>query len=43
MIVSSNDVRCRDMGGEESTIKEVGCGGNEDSKMDGWSHKAGQN
>ena len=27
---TSNDVRCRDLGSEESTIEEVGCGGNED-------------
>ena len=26
----SNDVRCRDMGSEESTRDEVLCGGNED-------------
>ena len=31
---TSNDVRCRDMGCEESTREEVGCGGNEDVKMD---------
>ena len=32
--------------GEESTIEEVGCrpcSGNEDVKMDEWSHQAGQN
>ena len=40
---SSNDVQCRDMGSEESTRAEVGCGGNEDVKMDEWSHQAGQN
>ena len=39
----SNDVRCRDMGSEERTRYEVGCGGNEDVKMDEWSHQAGQN
>ena len=39
---TSNDVRCRDLGSEESK-KEVGCGGNEDVKMDEWSHQAGQN
>ena len=38
-----NDVRCRDVGSEERTIEEVGCGGNEDVKMDEWSHQAGQN
>ena len=27
---TSNDVRCRDLGSEESTREEVGCGGNED-------------
>ena len=27
---TSNDVRCRDVGSEESTREEVGCGGNED-------------
>ena len=40
---TSNDVRCRDLGSEESTREEVGCGGNEDVKMDDWSHQAGQN
>ena len=40
---TSNDVRCRDVGSEESTREEVGCGGNEDVKMDEWSHQAGQN
>ena len=40
---TSNDVRCRDLGSEESTREEVGYGGNEDVKMDGWSHQAGQN
>ena len=40
---TSNDVRCRDVGSEESTSEEVGCGGNEDVKMDEWSHQAGQN
>ena len=30
---TSNDVRCRDVGSEESTREEVGCGGNEDVKM----------
>ncbi len=38
-----NDVRCRYVGNEESTREEVGCGGNEDVKMDEWSHQAGQN
>ena len=28
---------------EESTREEVGCGGNEDVKMDEWSHQDGQN
>ena len=37
---TSNDVRCRDMGSEESTEEEVGCGRNEDVKMDEWSHQA---
>ena len=41
--ITSNDVRCRDLGSEESTREEVGCGGNEDVKMDEWSHQAGQN
>ena len=27
---TSNDVRCRDVGSEESTREEIGCGGNED-------------
>ena len=36
---TSNDVRCRDVGSEESTREEVGCGGNEDVKMDDWSHQ----
>ena len=40
---TSNDVWCRDLGTEESTREEVGCGGNEDVKMDEWSHQAGQN
>ena len=40
---TSNDVRCRYVGSEESTREEVGCGGNEDVKMDEWSHQAGQN
>ena len=35
--------RCRDLGSEESTTEEIGCGGNEDVKMDAWSHQAGQN
>ena len=39
----SNDVRCRDVSSEESTIEEVGCGGNEDVKMDEWSRQDGQN
>ena len=39
---TSNDVRCRDVGSENSTREEVGCGGNEDVKMDEWSHQAGQ-
>ena len=28
---------------EESTREEVGCAGNEDVKMDEWSHQDGQN
>ena len=40
---TSNGVRCRDVGSEESTREEVGCGRNEDVKMDEWSHPAGQN
>ena len=39
---TSNDVRGRYLGSEESTSDEVGCGGNEDVKMDEWSHQAGQ-
>ena len=39
----ANDVRGRDLGSEESTREEVGCGGHEDVKMDEWSHQAGQN
>ena len=39
----SNYVRCRDVGSEESTREEVGCGVNEDVEMDEWSHLAGQN
>ena len=31
---TTNDVRCRDLGSEESTIEEVGCGGYEDVNMD---------
>ena len=38
-----NDVRCRNVGSEQSTGEEAGCGGNEDVKMDEWSHQAGQN
>ena len=34
MITTSNEVRGRDLGSEESTREEVGCGGNEDVKMD---------
>ena len=30
---TSNNVRCRDVGSEESTREEVGCGGNEDVEM----------
>ena len=41
--ITSNDVRGRDVGSEESTREEVGCGGKEDVKMDEWSHQAGQN
>ena len=41
--LTSNDVRCRDFGSEESTGEEVGCGGNEDVKMDEWSDQVGQN
>ena len=40
---TSNGVRCRDLSSEESTREEVGCGGNEDVKMDEWSHQVGQN
>ena len=40
---TSNDVPCRDIDRGESTREEVGCDGNEDVKMDVWSHKAGQN
>ena len=40
---TNNDVRGRDLGSEESTREEVGCGGNEDVKMDEWSHQLGQN
>ena len=40
---TSNDERGRDMGSEESTREEVGCGGNEDVKMDEWSHQTRQN
>ena len=41
---TSHGVRCRDMGSEEIPIREdVGCGRNEDVKMDEWSHQAGQN
>ena len=36
---SSNDVQCRDMDSKESTRAEVGCGVNEDVKMDEWSHQ----
>ena len=34
---TSTDVRCRDVDSEEITKEEVGCGGNEDVKMDEWS------
>ena len=40
---TSHDVRCRDLDSEESTREEVGCGGNEDVKMNEWSRQAGQN
>ena len=40
---TGNDVRCRDVGSEESKREEVGCSGNEDVKMDELSHQAGQN
>ena len=40
---TSSNVRCRDVGSDESTREEVGCGGNEDVKMDEWSHQAGPN
>ena len=40
---TSNDIRCSELGSEESTREEVGCGRNEDVKMDEWSHQAGQN
>ena len=40
---TSNDVRCRDTGSEESTREEVRCGGDDDDTMDEWSHQAGQN
>ena len=39
---TSNDVQCRDMCSEGCT-REVGCGRNEDVKMDEWSQQAGQN
>ena len=35
---TSNDVRCRGLGSEESTREKVGYGGNEDVEMDEWSH-----
>ena len=31
------------LGSEERTREEVGCGGNEDVKMDDWIHQAGPN
>ena len=37
---TSNDVRCRDMGSEESTREKVGCGRNEDDKIKGKKVKA---
>ena len=40
---TNNDVRCQQVGTEESTREEVGCGGNEDVKMEEWSYQAGQN
>ena len=40
---TNNDVRRRNMGNDESAREEVGCGGNEDVKMDEWSHQAGHN
>ena len=40
---TSNDVRCRDLGSEESKREEVGYGVIEDVKMDERSHQAGQN
>ena len=38
-----NDVRCREMGSEESPREEAGCRGNDDVEMDVWSHRVGQN
>ena len=40
---TSYDVRCRDLGTEESAREEVGCGINYDVEMAVWSHRAGQN
>ena len=40
---TSNGVRCLDVGSEESTREEVGCGRNEGVKMDEWRHQAEQN
>ena len=40
---SDINLQGRDVGSEESTREEVGCGGNEVVKMDEWSHQAGQN
>ena len=34
-----NGVRCEDMGSEESTREDVGCGGHGDVDMDVWSHQ----
>ncbi len=36
---TSNDVRYLATGSEERTREEVGCGGNEDVKMDDWGQK----
>ena len=35
--------RHRDMGSEENAREEVGCGGNENVKMDDWTQHANEN
>ena len=38
----TTDVRCRELGSEESTREEVGCGENENVMLDEWSQQTGK-